>query len=71
MNELENLKDNTPEFQKVYDYFKNINNPITFFNTTQKSQVLQDFFVWYKNPETYAGFDSNSELADYILEEYS
>lgn len=71
MKELEDLKDNTPEFQKVYEYFKNINNPITFFNTTQKSQVLQDFFVWYKNPETYAGFDSNSELVDYIFEEYS
>lgn len=71
MKELENLKDNTPEFQKVYDFFKNINNPITFFNTTQKSQALQDFFVWYKNPETYAEFDSNSELVDYILEEYS
>lgn len=70
MKELEDLKDNTPEFQKVYDYFKNINNPITFFNTTQKSQALQDFFVWYKNPETYAEFDSNSELVDYILEEY-
>lgn len=71
MKELENLKDNTSEFQKVYDFFKNINNPITFFNTTQKSQALQDFFVWYKNPETYAEFDSNSELVDYILEEYS
>lgn len=71
MKELENLKDNTSEFQKVYDFFKNINNPITFFNTTQKSQALQDFFVWYKNPETYAEFDSNSELVDYILKEYS
>ena len=70
MNELEDLKENIPEFQKVYDYFKNINNPITFFNTTQKSQALQDFFVWYKNPETYAGFDSTLELADYILKEY-
>lgn len=70
MEELENLKNNDPEFQKVYDYFKNINNPITFFNTTQKSQALQDFFVWYKDPETYADFESTEELTEYILNEY-
>lgn len=70
MKELESLKDNDTEFQKVYDYFKNINNPITFFNTSQKSQALQDFFVWYKNPETYASFESTEELTEYILNEY-
>lgn len=70
MKELEELKDKSPEFQKVYDYFKNINSPITFFNTTQKSQALQDFFVWYKHPENYAEFENNSELVDYILNEY-
>lgn len=70
MKELEDLKDNEPEFQKIYDYFKNINNPITFFNTTQQSKALQDFFVWYKNPETYVEFESTSELIEFILEEY-
>ena len=70
MKELEDLKDNTPEFQKVYDYFKNIYNPITFFNTTQKSQALQDFFVWYKDPETYADFKNTEELTEYIMNKY-
>lgn len=70
MEELESLKDNDKEFQKIYDYFKKINNPITFFNRTQKSQALQDFFVWYKDPETYADFESTKELTEYILNEY-
>lgn len=71
MTQLEILKNNIPEFEKVYNYFKSIKNPITFFNTTQKSEVLQDFFVWYQMPENYASFSNNQEIADYIINEYN
>lgn len=70
MNELEKLKDNHNEFLKVYEYFKNIQNPITFFNTAQKSRALLDFFEWYEKPEFYADFNSIEELANDILNEY-
>lgn len=70
MDNLQNLAKNTPEFKKVYDYFSSIKNPITFFNTTQKSEALQDFFVWYQMPENYASFSTQEDLANYILKEY-
>lgn len=70
MEELQDLAKNMPEFQKVFEYFSKIDNPITFFNTAQKSNALQDFFLWYKNPENYAGFTTTQELADYIIERY-
>lgn len=69
MKELENLMKNSNEFKKVYDYFKKIKNPIEFFKTTQKSEVLQDFFLWYQQPENYASF-SQDDLAEYILSQY-
>ena len=70
MEQLEKLKKNSPEFEKVFDYFNSIKNPISFFNETQKSDVLQDFFVWYQVPENYASFTSKEDVADYILKEY-
>lgn len=70
LEQLQDLAKNDDSFQKVFDYFKDIKNPITFFNTTQKSQALQDFFEWYKTPENYAGFATTDELAEYILKEY-
>ena len=71
MNQLEILKNNSPEFEKVYEHFNKIKNPITFFNETQKSDVLQDFFVWYSMPENYASFENIDELTEYIIKEYS
>lgn len=70
MNELTNLKNNNKEFIKVYEYFEKIKNPIEFFNTTQKSQVLQDFFEWYMDSENYGNFQDNNELVEYIINEY-
>lgn len=70
LRELENIKRNYPEFEEIYNKLKSINNPISFFETTQKSTVLQDFFEWYITPESYASFSSSSELVDYILNEY-
>lgn len=70
MEQLERLKKNSPEFEQVFEYFNNIKNPITFFNTTQKSDALQDFFVWYQTPENYASFATHEELVNYIMKEY-
>lgn len=70
MEQLEKLAKNSPEFQEVFEHFNSIKNPITFFNETQKSDVLQDFFVWYQVPENYATFSTKGDLAEYILKEY-
>lgn len=70
MNELKGLAEVNDDFQIVYDYFKGIKDPIGLFNIGQRSQAIQDFFDWYKKPEDYAGFNSKSELANYILKEY-
>ena len=70
LNELSNLSKNSKEFEGVYNYFKNITNPIDFFEKTQKSNVLQDFFQWYKNPNDYLASLSAEELANYIINEY-
>lgn len=70
MKELNSLSEREVEFKRVQDYFNDIQNPLEFFKTTQQSQALQDFFVWYKNPEDYADFDTIEELVDYILNEY-
>lgn len=70
LRELRNLKTSYSEFDKIYDKLNSIKNPITFFETTQKSTALQDFFEWYITPENYASFSSSSELVDYIINEY-
>ena len=70
LSELQKLQRNSPEFKIVYDYFENITNPISFFNETQKSNALQDFFVWYQTPENYASFGTKEELGRYILKQY-
>lgn len=70
MEQLRNLAKNSEEFKEVYDKFAAIKNPITFFNETQKSEALQDFFEWYRNPESYASFATQNDLAEYILNEY-
>lgn len=70
MSELKTLANNIPAFQKVYDYFNNIKNPITFFNITQQTTILQDFFRWYENPNSYGAFKTDEEVAEYIIEQY-
>lgn len=70
MKELENLSNSSLEFKIIYEEFKKISNPIEFFNTTQKSNALQDFFEWYITPENYASFGSKIELGQYILNQY-
>lgn len=70
MRELENLATNNSEFKPILNYFNKITNPIEFFEVTQRSNALQDFFTWYQNPENYAGFTSTEDLAESILSEY-
>lgn len=70
LKELEDLAKESDEFQIVYDYFKSIKDPIRMFKIGQRSQAIQDFFTWYKQPENYASFESKEELAEYILKEY-
>ena len=70
MNELDELRKEIPEFNKIYNYFNNIKNPITFYNTYQKSNVMSDFFTWYKNPRNYADFKTDEEVAEYIINQY-
>lgn len=70
MFELYQLLRNNPEFEKVYEFFDKIKNPIKFFETTQKSQALQDFFTWYQAPLNYAGFTTMEELTENILNSY-
>lgn len=71
MEELENLAKNLPEFKEVFEYFSKIKNPIEFFNISQKSNVLKDFFVWYSEPDNYSGFTDSKDLATYIIAQYS
>lgn len=70
LNQLEELKNNIPEFKEVYKYFTSIKNPITFYNTMQQSNILQDFFVWYQPNVKYASYGSHKEIAEDILEQY-
>lgn len=70
MEQLSHLAKTSEEFKPIYEKFVSIKNPITFFNETQKSEALQDFFQWYRNPESYASFATQDDLAEYIMNEY-
>ena len=67
MEELEKLPD---EFNKIKAHLKRYSNPLRFFDETQKSQSLQDFFVWYDNPSSYGGFSSIEELVEAIENDF-
>lgn len=70
LNSLYNLAETDSAFQKVYDYFAKIKNPLRFYEITRRSNVLEDFFQWYQNPNDYLATMSSDELADYIISEY-
>lgn len=70
LEELKNLSQNNKDFRKVYEYFKGIKNPQKFYETTQKSNVLQDFFQWYLDPNNYLSTMTSDELANYIVVQY-
>lgn len=68
MEQLEDLKDTMPEFEKLYNYLATIKNPITFYNKVQSIQGLNDFFEWYKTPEDYGNFGSVDEMAEFYFD---
>lgn len=70
LEELENLSKSNTKFKKVYDYLYSIKNPQKFYNITQKSSILQDFFQWYQSPDTYLATMDGDEIADYVINEF-
>lgn len=70
IEQLEELKNGYSEFQEIYDLLDKIKNPVKFYETMQKSRVLEDFFSWYINPEGYGSFRDVGEIVDYIKTEY-
>ena len=70
MKELETIKNQHPEFTKVYEHLKEIKNPENFYEEVKKSQALYDFFTWYKNPSDFAEFEDFSDIAEYISNEF-
>lgn len=71
LNELEKLSKSSKSFRQLYNYFKEIKNPLTFYNKVKKSDSMMDFFLWYQQPDLYGNFDSSDELAEYIIEQYN
>lgn len=70
MEELEKIKDQNPEFKKIYEHFSKITNPLQFYEEIKKSQALYDFFAWYKNPSDYADFTDFADIAQFVENEY-
>ena len=70
LNSLFNLATTDDAFSKVYDYFSKIKNPLRFFEVTRRSNILEDFFQWYQNPNDYLATMSSDDLAEYIISEY-
>lgn len=70
MKELELLKNQHHEFEKIYEHLKGIKNPEIFYEEVKKSQALQDFFSWYKNPVDFAEFEDFSDIAKYVANEF-
>lgn len=64
--QLEGLPD---EFENIKKHLLSIKNPITFYEEMQKSQTLQNFFDWYKNPTSFGNFSDDEDIANYIESE--
>lgn len=69
LTELRTISRDNPELKDLYKHFKNITNPEQFYEEVKKSEVMKDFFKWYKNPRSYGNFKSYGELSDYALNE--
>ena len=67
--ELEKIKDQSKATAKLYEHFKNIKNPMEFYDEIKKSDVLYDFFKWYKNPKDYGDFKGYGTISRYIINE--
>lgn len=70
MNSLEALE-NYDNIDKLKDKLSSIKNPIKFFEFVNKSDVLMDLFIFYKDKatsQTYGGFADNQDAFNYALE---
>lgn len=71
-NYMESLKhmSNYDNYELLVQKLENIENPIKFYEFIQKSEILQDLFLYYNdNPQaqTYGGFTNNQEAFDTAL----
>ena len=76
-NYLKGLKDKQFKTFENYDIFMkyintNLKNPMKFYDTIQKSEIMSDFFLWYDSENgviTYGGFVTNEDTFNTGLRE--
>lgn len=71
MKSLQELS-NYDNYDKLVKKLNSIENPIKFYKFIQKSNVMSDLFLYYKDEptsQTYGGFSSNQEAFNKGLEE--
>lgn len=75
LKRIEALK-NFDNYSKLLDYINNFKNPIKLYEAIEKSEILNDLFLWtdsdkIKNPsaQTYGGFKSDQEAFNTALEQ--
>ena len=71
MNSLQMMSE-YDNYEKLVNKLNSIENPIKFYEFIQRSDILQDLFLYYKDKataQTYGGFTSNQEAFDTALEQ--
>ena len=71
MNSLQ-MMSNYDNYEKLVNKLNSIKNPIKFYEFIQRSDILQDLFLFYRDKataQTYGGFISNQEAFDTALEQ--
>lgn len=68
-NVIEQFDELPEEFDNIKEYLLSIKNPMKFYEEMQKSQTLQNYFDWYKNPANFGSFSSDEDIANYIEDE--
>ena len=69
LQELREIKYKSKAKQKLYKALKNVRNPIEFYEKVKESDVMYDFFKWYKNPELYGDFKNYDDISQFVLDE--
>lgn len=70
LNSLEALE-GYDNIDKLKDKLSSLKNPIKFYEFVNKSDVLMDLFIFYKDKatsQTYGGFADNQDAFNYALE---
>lgn len=71
MNSLQMMSE-YDNYEKLVNKLNSIENPIKFYEFIQRSDILADLFLYYKDKataQTYGGFISNQEAFDTALEQ--